>query len=248
MHFVRAVVGVAADRVVDDVGAAPVGELLHRVDEVVLAVVDREVGAELAARPGPSRARRRSRSRARPRRGRAGSPRCRRRPRPRARAASRPPGGARGGAARGGRSGTRRAAPPRPRTASTPGSGTRRRRVAVVDSANPPPPKVGMASTRSPTEHAVDAVAEPSTTPATSAPGVNGSGGFTWYSPRHMSTSGKFSDAACTRSRTSPGRSSGSGRSSSTMTCSGSPSSWTLNAFTRHAPFGTMRESRRVRA
>ena len=49
MHFVRTVVGVAADRVVDHVGAAAVGCFLHRVDEVVLAVVDRELGAELAA-------------------------------------------------------------------------------------------------------------------------------------------------------------------------------------------------------
>ena len=86
----RTVVGVAADGVVDDVGAAPAGELLHRVDEVVLAVVDREVGAELLADLDLLRsARGRDHARARGA-ARAGSPRCRRRPRPRARATSRP--------------------------------------------------------------------------------------------------------------------------------------------------------------
>ena len=44
------------------------------------------------------------------------------------------------------------------------------------------------------------------TTPATSPPGTNGSGGLYWYSPRVCSTSGKETPAACTSITTpSPG-------------------------------------------
>ena len=44
------------------------------------------------------------------------------------------------------------------------------------------------------------------TTPATSLPGTNGSGGLTWYSPRVCSTSGKATPAARTSTTTpSPG-------------------------------------------
>ena len=45
----RAVEHVTTDRVVHDIGTVALGVLLHRVDEVVGAVVDRELGAELAA-------------------------------------------------------------------------------------------------------------------------------------------------------------------------------------------------------
>src|SRR5262249_10546924 len=91
---------------------------------------------------------------------------------------------------------------------------------------------LGSASTRSPIATLLTPSPRASTTPATSAPGVNGIGGFTWYSPRHMSTSGKFSDAACTRRRTSPRRGAGTSTSSRTSTASGSPSSWARRAFT----------------
>ena len=40
---------VAADHVEDEVGALAAGRLLHRLDEVLVAVVDRPVGAELVA-------------------------------------------------------------------------------------------------------------------------------------------------------------------------------------------------------
>ena len=58
------------------------------------------------------------------------------------------------------------------------------------------------------------------TMPATSLPGTNGSGGFTWYSPRVWSTSGNETPAACTSTTTPlPGVSmcegSGSGTSAS---------------------------------
>src|SRR4051812_24977586 len=64
------------------------------------------------------------------------------------------------------------------------------------------------------------------TTPATSLPGTNGSGGFIWYSPRVWSTSGNETPAACTSTSTpSPGVSmwdgSGSGMSTSFRAPSG---------------------------
>src|SRR5574340_259022 len=49
------------------------------------------------------------------------------------------------------------------------------------------------------------------TTPATSVPGENGSGGFFWYSPCAMSTSGKLSALALTRSSSWPGPAVGEG-------------------------------------
>ncbi len=58
------------------------------------------------------------------------------------------------------------------------------------------------------------------TTPPTSLPGTNGSGGLTWYSPRVCSSSGNETPAACTSTTTPrPGVSmcdgSGSGSSAS---------------------------------
>ena len=92
----RAVEHVTADRVVDDVGTVAVGVLLHAGDEVVGAVVDRELGAELTAqRDLVVAARGRDHAGARGAR-RAGSRRSPRHPRPRAPAATRrrrwPPG------------------------------------------------------------------------------------------------------------------------------------------------------------
>ena len=43
------------------------------------------------------------------------------------------------------------------------------------------------------------------TSPAHSMPATKGSGGRCWYLPWVISRSGKFSAAACTRTRTSPG-------------------------------------------
>src|SRR5881396_3539825 len=51
------------------------------------------------------------------------------------------------------------------------------------------------------------------TTPASSAPGMNGKGGFTWYCPRTMRRSKKLQPAARTSTASVPGASSGSGAS-----------------------------------
>ena len=69
------------------------------------------------------------------------------------------------------------------------------------------------------------------TTPPTSLPGTNGSGGLNWYSPRVCSTSGNDTPAACTSTTTPPRRAcsgcagSGSGSSTSAARVSGPVSS-----------------------
>src|SRR5215212_384902 len=63
--------------------------------------------------------------------------------------------------------------------------------------------------------------------PATSAPGVNGSSGLSWYSPRHRRMSKKLRAAASTSTTTSPGPGEGSSTSSSFRTSLGAPSSLT---------------------
>ena len=72
------------------------------------------------------------------------------------------------------------------------------------------------ANTRSPT--ATPRTAEPSsrTTPASSAPGVNGNGGFIWYLPCTSRMSKKLQPAASTSSTTSWSRGFGSGTSRAT--------------------------------
>src|SRR4051794_12017160 len=57
------------------------------------------------------------------------------------------------------------------------------------------------AATRSPGLRSLPSGAE-RTTPPTSLPGTNGSGGLTWYSPRVWSTSGNDTPAACTSTST----------------------------------------------
>ena len=59
MHLRALVEDVAADRVVDDVGAVPAGDLLDDRDEVLGRVVDDVVGAELPADLGLAPRRRR---------------------------------------------------------------------------------------------------------------------------------------------------------------------------------------------
>ena len=54
------------------------------------------------------------------------------------------------------------------------------------------------------------------TTPDSSLPGENGSGGFIWYLFWMIRTSGKFTLAACIDTTTSPGPGSGDGTSSTT--------------------------------
>jgi hypothetical protein len=79
------------------------------------------------------------------------------------------------------------------------------------------PPSAQKAATRSPACTCAPAGAL-STTPATSLPGTNGSGGLSWYWPRVCSSSGNDTPAACTSTSTpAPGVSgceaSGSGSS-----------------------------------
>ena len=66
---------------------------------------------------------------------------------------------------------------------------------AAASSAKAPPNM--NAATRSPAAKPLPAGAW-RTTPATSSPGMNGNGGFSWYSPRVISMSAKLTPAACT--------------------------------------------------
>ena len=63
------------------------------------------------------------------------------------------------------------------------------------------PPSMQNAATRSPGASAAPAGAL-RTTPPTSLPGTNGSGGLNWYSPRVCSTSGNETPAAWTSTST----------------------------------------------
>jgi hypothetical protein len=75
--------------------------------------------------------------------------------------------------------------------------------VATTSVLNAPEPT--RARTRSPTASSVTSAPTSVTTPAHSLPGTNGGSARCWYSPRVMSTSGKFTDAARTSMRTPPG-------------------------------------------
>src|SRR6478735_6400881 len=68
------------------------------------------------------------------------------------------------------------------------------------------------------------------TTPASSLPGENGSGGLNWYLFWMMSTSGKLTLAAFTETTTSPSPARGEGRSSSSSE-SGGPNCLQTTAF-----------------
>src|SRR5213592_4482632 len=69
------------------------------------------------------------------------------------------------------------------------------------------------------------------TTPASSLPGENGSGGLNWYLFWMMSTSGKLTLAALTDTTASPGPARGEGSSSITRV-SGGPYCLQRTAFT----------------
>src|SRR3954469_3954866 len=87
------------------------------------------------------------------------------------------------------------------------------------------PPSMQNAATRSPAATAAPSGAD-RTVPATSLPGTNGSGGFTWYSPRLWSTSGNETPAASTSTTTPP---------SGASMCSG-PGSGTSTSFRLEGP------------
>lgn len=87
-----------------------------------------------------------------------------------------------------------------------------------------------MAITRSPSRHPTTSSPIASTMPATSAPGMNGNGGFTWYFPCTCKTSKKFKAAVRLRMRTSSGPAAGTSTCSNTID-SGSPQACTCHAF-----------------
>src|SRR6266481_7122475 len=95
-------------------------------------------------------------------------------------------------------------------------------------SANPPQPVEPI--TRSPTLRRSTPSPSAVTTPATSPPGANGSGGRNWYLFWMMRTSGKLTPHARTASTTSPCPAVGDGNSSTTSE-SGGPYSLQRTAF-----------------
>src|SRR5437764_3776197 len=84
--------------------------------------------------------------------------------------------------------------------------------------------------TRSPARQPVTSAPTSLTTPASSLPGENGSGGLNWYLFWMMSTSGKLTLAAFTETTTSPGPGAGEG-SSSITSASGGPYCLQRTAF-----------------
>jgi hypothetical protein len=105
---------------------------------------------------------------------------------------------------------------------STP-SGTAKALEAGITtvSASPPPVK----TTRWPTATPSTPLPRADTTPAVSPPGVNPGPTFTWYMPRHISTSGKARPTASTCTATVPGPGAGVASSTSRSCSRGSPSS-----------------------
>ena len=99
---------------------------------------------------------------------------------------------------------------------------------AVTSSAKQPMP--AYAITGSPGFTWVTPAPTAITSPAASEPGVNGSAGCIWYFFWMISTSGKLTPAAFTRTRTSPGPGSFAGTSSTTSVSAG-PHSLHSTAF-----------------
>src|SRR6478609_5467727 len=84
--------------------------------------------------------------------------------------------------------------------------------------------------TRSPGRNAVTPLPASFTTPASSLPGENGSGGLNWYLFWMMRTSGKLTLAAFTATTTSPAPARGEGNSSN-VSVSGGPYCLQRTAF-----------------
>src|SRR3970040_1712177 len=101
-------------------------------------------------------------------------------------------------------------------------SGMGSRRAASVFTSSAKAPKVVKAITLSPGFTFFTSAPISFTTPASSLPGENGSGGLYWYLFWMMSTSGKFTLAALTATTTSPRPGRGEG-SSSKVSDSGAP-------------------------
>src|SRR3970040_598444 len=114
------------------------------------------------------------------------------------------------------------------------GMGSTRAASVFTSSANAP--KVVKAMTRSPGLTLVTPAPTSFTTPASSLPGENGSGGFDWYLFWMMSTSGKFTLAALMLTTTSPAPGLGEGTSSITSD-SGGPNCLHSTAFIGPSPY-----------
>src|SRR2546422_10684545 len=110
-------------------------------------------------------------------------------------------------------------------------SGIGRRRDTSVFTSSANAPYVVNAITRSPGLKLLTSDPTSFTTPASSLPGENGSGGLNWYLFWMMSTSGKLTLAALTLTTASPGPGRGEGRSSTTRV-SGGPYCLQRTAFT----------------
>src|SRR5690606_11700120 len=94
-------------------------------------------------------------------------------------------------------------------------------RCASTASCSAYPPHGAWAMTRSPAFHWVTPSPTADTTPATSAPGVKGSSGCSWYFFWMISESGKLTPAACTSTSTSPAFGTGDATSSTTSDSGG---------------------------
>src|SRR6266850_95543 len=100
-------------------------------------------------------------------------------------------------------------------------SGSGSSRTASVFTSSAKAPYVVNAMTRSPWRTFVTPAPTSFTTPASSLPGENGSGGLNWYLFWMMRKSGKLTLAAFTETTTSPGPGTGEGRSSITSDSGG---------------------------
>src|SRR6476660_6506272 len=108
------------------------------------------------------------------------------------------------------------------------GIGSRRFTSTFTSSANAPYPVIAI--TGSPGFQRVTPSPTDLTMPASSLPGENGSGGFSWYLFWMISTSGKLTLAVLTEPTTSPGPGTGDGTSSTTSE-SGGPYALHSTAF-----------------
>src|SRR6185503_1875782 len=126
-------------------------------------------------------------------------------------------------------------------------SGSGRSREASVLTSSAKAPYVVNAITLSPGRNAFTPAPTSFTTPASSLPGENGSGGLNWYLFWMMSTSGKLTLAAFTATTTSPSPARGDGRSSKTKV-SGGPYCLQSTAFIVGLHYANPRYRRRRQA
>ena len=189
----RQIENVAAHWIVNRIGAAALRDLLHAIHPAGTRIIDRVIRALLprkrelrfaSGRRDHLRAQRLADLNRRP---------SRRRSHPRGPAATRLRGSGSDASWRNMTSDKRSASPRRSKPIAS-GIANMLDSGASEYSANAPPR--GIAITRSPSFTFVTPHPTASTTPATSAPGVNGNGGFTWYFPCTCKMSKKFSAAA----------------------------------------------------